>query len=82
MVLLPEMASQDPKQGGRGRLSRSGRFLPLVKPPTIAPPIGDEAELDEGDDYAEVSIERGVVEVVIEPRPDEDEDEDGGSAPG
>jgi hypothetical protein len=59
------VSPQDPKPGRRGRLSQSGRFLPLVKPATIAPPL--VSEFDEDDDYAEVSIERGVIEVEIEP---------------
>jgi len=71
----------DPKQGDRGRLSRSGRFLPLVKPATIAPPSpGAEVE-DEDDDYAEVSIERGVVEETGESGPDDDADDDAVTPP-
>ncbi|HUS67493.1 MAG TPA: hypothetical protein VMZ28_23310 [Kofleriaceae bacterium] len=65
----------DPK-GHRGRLSRSGLRLPLVKPATIAPPApGAELE-DEDDDYAEVSIERGVIEEAEEPPAGEDADAD------
>ena len=65
----------DPK-GHRGRLSRSGLRLPLVKPATIAPPSPGAAPDDEDDDYAEVSIERGVIEEVAEPPKDEDADQD------
>ncbi len=77
------MPTDDDPKGPRGRLSRSGRFLPLVKPATIAPPIG---EFDEEDDYAEVSIERGAVEETPipvmtpvaddDPAPDADDDPD------
>lgn len=72
------MSAEDPT-GRRGRLSRSGRFLPLVKPATIAPPDG---ELDQEDEYAEISIERGPIvgmstPVPAEPGgPDPDADED------
>lgn len=71
---------EDPK-GHRGRLSRSGRFLPLVKPATIAPPApGTELE-DEDDDYAEVSIERGVIVETDDPPPDDDDPDDDAVTP-
>lgn len=69
------MSSQDPP-GPRGRLSRSGRFLPLVKPVTIAPPTG---EFDQDDAYAEVSIERHPIldeTPVPEGTGEDDEDDD------
>ena len=71
------MSSEDPTSR-RGRLSRSGRCLPLVKPATIAPPTRETGEFEEDDDYAEVSIERGHVEEtpipVMTPVADDDGD--------
>lgn len=49
-----EARGSTPPDGARARLSRSGRMMPLVRPPTIAPPI---AMPDEGvDDYDEIEI--------------------------
>lgn len=51
----------------RGKLRRSGRFMPLVKPPTIAPPIA-VAE-GEAADYDEVVVESEAAEPVAESVP-------------
>ena len=40
----------------RARLTRSGRMMPLVKPPTIAPPIAMPDQVVESDDYDEIEV--------------------------
>lgn len=67
--------TQDAESGGftsspganpqRGRLRRSGRMLPLVRPGTIAPPV--QPVEDAADDYDEVSIEPSLPDSDDEP---------------
>jgi hypothetical protein len=60
---------QGAKPRDRRVLSRSGRMMPLLRPPTIAPPLpGTEAQ----DDYDEIVVEPSVPDV---PAADDDSGE-------
>ena len=62
----PGPPAADPQ---RGRLRRSGRMLPLVRPGTIAPPVRPTD--DAPDDYDEVSIEPSLPDIAVEPDDEE-----------
>ena len=67
-----------PANPQRGRLQRSGRMLPLVRPGTIAPPVKPGEDVP--DDYDEVSIEPSIPESDDEPD-EEDETHPGQKRP-